>query len=144
MKKLTITIDLDQYDAGLTGELSIGDFSGIGEAYFSLSQIENFCNSLEKLATDSVGTAGLIGSHEKPDGTEYLELLGLRCYALSSNGVIGIHVTISNPPYTDCRVEEILKMSGEVMANSLEILDFVSQLRGLCTKKNEEAILHGK
>ncbi|WP_064608939.1 hypothetical protein [Photobacterium sp. J15] len=141
MNQLTVTIDLEDYTAGLTGKLDLNGFSGYGEGWFNLSEIENFCDSLEQVVNKVEGTTKLIAGQRNLDGSEYLERLGLRCSVIAKTGVFSIHISLSDYPYTGCRPEEIRKITGEIKADTRKVLNFVSQLRKLCIGKNTEAIL---
>jgi hypothetical protein len=55
-----------------------------------------------------------------------------------------VHVTLSEYPYTDCRPQEILTVSGELKIETQSALDFVQKLRNLCTGKISEVVLVGR
>lgn len=146
MERLTITADLEDYCVGLTGKINLQDFSGFGEAWFNLCDITDFCKKLKILASEMVGTIELIGSQSKPDGSEYLETFSIRCYVLSAsklNGIIGVHITLADYPYTDCRNEEIRKLSGELQVRNHKIVDFSDSLVKLINHNENETVLHG-
>ncbi len=88
--QLRVTIDLEEYDAGLTGVLSVDGFSGFGNGWFNLSDTKQFSVELERLALDAKGTAELIAGQSKADGSEYLECFGLRSYVVLKTGIIGV------------------------------------------------------
>ena len=142
--QLQVSIDLEDYAAGLTGMLSINGFRGFGEGWFNLSEINQFIDKLEKLASNVSGNADLIAGQSKTDGSEYLERFGMRCYVVAKTGIIGIHVTLTDYPYTDCRNEEISKISGEIKAEVQSVIEFCSQLRKLCSGVKREAVLVGR
>lgn len=144
MNQLKVTIDLEEYTAGLTGHLAVNGFYGFGEGWFNIPEITNFCESLEQLALRVDGKAELIAGQSNVDGSEYLERFGLRCSVISKTGIISIHVTLTEYPYTDCREEEILKVSGEIKAEVQSVINFATQLRNLCNSKGTEAILKGR
>ena len=144
MDKLTITADREDYSVGLTGSFSAKNFSGIGEGWFNNSDIEKFCSNIQNMANEMEGTAAIIGSQHKGDGSEYIERFALRCYVLSGNklnGIIGVHITLSEYPYTDCREQEILKVSGELQVRNHKIKDFSTDLNNLVQGKLNEVIL---
>lgn len=146
MNKLTITADREDYTVGLTGILHVDGFSGFGEGWFNNTDVSKFCSQLHSLATNMVGTAELVGSQSKGDGSEYLERLALRCYVLSDsrlNGIIGVHVTLSEYPYTDCREQEILKVSGELKVRNHKMIEFSEELKKLIQGNLNEVILNG-
>ena len=144
MSKLTITIDLEDHSASLFGKFESENFSGIGKGWFYLIDLKQFCNSFEKLIETNSGTANIVGSLRQSDGTGYLETLGLRSYVVSKTGILGVHVTLADYPYTDCRAEEISKVFGEVKVETQSAINFLNQLRKLIVGEITEAILYGK
>ncbi len=143
MNQLSIKIDLEDYAAGLMGHFEANGFKGFGEGWFNLSDIVEFCNRFEVVANLLEGEAELIAGQSKSDGSEYLERFGLRCYVVARTGILGVHVTLSEYPYTDCRPQEILKVSGELKVETQSALDFVQRLRSLCAGEIPEVILVG-
>jgi len=143
MNQLKIKIDLEDYTAGLSGIFEANGFSGFGEGWFNHKDIIEFSRSLETLANIMNGEAELIGGESKSDGSEYLECFGLRCYVISKTGIIGVHVTLSDRPYTDCRVKEILKVSGELRVEKQLALTFAQELHDLCLGQVSEVLLVG-
>ena len=142
--KLTVTIDLEEYDAGLTGTLEVDGFRGYGEGWFNLSEIKEFIEKLNNIASSLEGEADLIGGHSEMDGSNFLERLGLRCYPIGNLGVIGVHVTLAEYPYTDCRKEEILKVSGELKTEVQLVTNFTKELDGLISGTRESATIIGR
>ena len=142
MNQLTVSIDLEEYSAGLSGAFEANNFKGSGEGWFNLSDIEDFCDSLEKLANSLDGEAKLVAELSKDDDS-YLERFGLRCYMLSRTGILGVHVTLSDYPYTDCRPQEISKVSGELKVEVQSAINFVKGLRLLCSGDATEVTLLG-
>jgi len=146
MNELTITADREDYSVGLTGSFKAKNFSGFGEGWFNNSDIEEFCSHIQNMANEMKGTAELIGSQSKGDEGVYLERFALRCYVLSDsklNGIIGVHVTLSEYPYTDCREQEIFKVSGELQVRNHKMKDFSKELNNLVQGKLNEVILKG-
>ena len=146
MDILTITVDREDYCVGLKGSLQVNGFSGYGEGYFNNSTVKEFCSKLENLTNNMSGEAQLIASQSNPDGSEYLERLSLRCYVLSEskqNGIIGVHITLSEYPYTDCREQEILKVSGELQVRNHKMKEFSVNLNKLVQGELNEVILNG-
>ena len=147
MEQLILTADLEEdHIVGLSGKLNLNEFSGFGEACFNSDEISNFCQELNLLASEMEGTVELIGSQCKADGSEYLETLALRCSVLSStklNGIIGVHIILADYPYTDCRNEEIRKMSGELQIRNHKIKEFSDSLLLLVNGNQNEVILNG-
>ena len=146
MDKLIITADREDYSVGLTCHFNAQNFSGVGEGWFNNSDIKEFCSNVHKLTNEMKGTAELIGSQCKTDGTEYLELFALRCYVLSKsklNGIIGVHVTLAEHPSTDCREEEIFKVSGELQVRNHKLAEFSDELNNLVHGTLNEVVLKG-
>jgi len=146
MEQLTITVDLEDYTVGLSGKLNLHEFSGIGEAWFNVDDVKAFCKNLKQLSSEMDGEVELIGSQSKPDGSEYLETLSLRCNILSSsklNGIIGVHVMLAEHQHTDCRKEQVRKVSGELQVRNHKIEDFSNELLQLFNGNKNEVVLHG-
>jgi len=146
MNNLKIVADLEDYAVGLTGTLQADGFTGFGEGWFNNSDVKEFCARVLHLATDMNGSAELIGSQTKGDGSEYLERFALRCYILSEsklNGIIGVHVTLSEYPSTDCREQEILKVSGELQVRNHKMKEFSKSLDDLVRGNINEVTLVG-
>jgi hypothetical protein len=146
MEQLLITADLDDYSVGLTCKANLNDFSGFGEAWFNLDDITVFCEKLKQLASEMTGAVELVGSQSKADGSEYLETFSIRCYVLSAsklNGIIGVHVTLADYPYTDCRNNEIRKLSGELQIRNHKIEEFSASLLKLISNRQSETVLFG-
>lgn len=132
MNQLTLTIDLEEYSAGFYGVFEADGFKGFGEGWFNLSEIREFCDELEKLANTLDGETELVAGQSKTDGSEYLERFGLRCYVVARTGILGVHVTLTEYPYTDCRPQEISMVSGELKVEAQSAINFVQGLRSLC------------
>lgn len=146
MSQLSVSINLEDDDgtAGLTGRLDAEGFKGIGEGWFNLREIIEFCDGFETLANSVEGEAELIAGQSKLDGSEYLERFGLRCYVVAKTGILGVHVTLADYPYTDCRSQEISKVSGEIKVEIQSALNFIHGLRSLCAGNVSEVILVGR
>ena len=146
MNSLKIVADREDYAVGFTGTLNIDGFSGFGESWFNNSDVEEFSARLIHLATEMNGIAELVGSQSKEDGGNCLERFALRCYVLSEsklNGIIGVHVTLSEYPYTDCREQEILKVSGELKVRNHGMKEFAKKLCDLLLGSTSEITLAG-
>lgn len=146
MEQLTITADLEDYAVGLSGKLNLHEFSGIGEAWFNADDVKTFCKNLKQLSSEMDGAVELIGSQSKPNGSEYLETLSLRCNVLSSsklNGIVGVHVMLADHPYSDCRKEEIRKVSGELQVRNHKMEEFSNNLLKLLNGNEHQVVLHG-
>jgi hypothetical protein len=144
MNQLSLTVDLEDYTAGLTGRFKANGFKGFGEGWFNTSDIVEFCNTFEALTNSLEGETELIAGESKSDGSEYLELFGLRCYVLSKTGIIGVHTTLAETPYTDCRPQEISTVTGEIKIDVQSSFDFIKSLRSLCLNEVSEVTLIGR
>lgn len=131
---LVITANREDHSVGLTGKLFLDGFSGFGEGWHSNNDVSEFCKKILLLTEEMKGKAELIGAQSKGDGSDYLERFSIRIYPLDSsklNGIVGIHVTLSEYPYTDCRSEEILKVSGEFKTRNHTVARFAEDLSSL-------------
>jgi len=133
MNKLTITVDRDDYSIGLTGHLLVNGFSGFGKGWFNDRDVSSFCTRIQSIANNMKGTAEL-GAGSKSDSSECQQTFALNCYVLCDsklNGIIGVHVTLSECPYTGCREQEILKVSGELQVRNQHLAVFSQELKKL-------------
>jgi hypothetical protein len=146
MNKLKITANHDESSIGLNGTLHVNGFSGFGKGWFNKCDVTKFCTQVQNICNDMEGTEDLIGYQCKANGGEYLERFALRCYVLSKskiNGIIGVHVTLSEYPYTDCREQEIMKVSGELKVRNHNMEKFFEELNYLVQGKLNEVTLLG-
>lgn len=144
--KLVITAEREDYAVGLTGHLYLDGFSGFGEGWHNNSDVDEFCSNLLSLSETMEGAAELLGAECKADGSDYLETFCVRVYPINDsklNGTVGVHVTLSERPHTDCRPEEILKMSGELQARNHDIAQFAKDLGSLMSGSLREVCLCG-
>ncbi|MDP5191805.1 hypothetical protein [Rheinheimera baltica] len=144
MKQLSISIDLDDYTAGLTGRFETNEFKGFGEGWFNTADIIKFCKGLEQLANSLDGEAELVAGQSKSDGSEYTELFGLRCYVISQTGILGMHVSLTDYPYTDCRLQEVSSVSSELKIEKQIAINFAQDLHRLCLGGASEVRVVGK
>jgi len=143
MNQLTIKIDLEDYTAGLFVKINANGFSGFGEGWFNTSEIIGFCRELESLDSNSDGKCELVAGQSKSDGSEYIELIGIRCYVIA-NGLLGMHVSLTDYPYTDCRQHEISKVSSELKLNTQSAIEFAKNLHSLCLNEVKEVTVVGQ
>jgi len=144
--KLVITADREDYTVALRGNLYIDGFSGFGECWHNNSEVSDFCSDLLSLSESMEGTAELLGIQSKSDGTEYLERFCIRVYPLDRsklNGTVGVHITLAEPPGSDCRPEGILKVSGELKARNHHIAQFAKDISDLMSGSLKEVCLYG-
>ena len=142
--KLEVTVDLEDYSAGLFGKISSNEFSGFGEGWFNLVDIKTFISKAREMINCLEGKANLVAGQNSADGSEYLERFGLRCYPIGKAGVIGVHVTLTDYPYTDCRVEEVFKVSGEIKTEAQLVENFLKELSELISGTRDKAVLVGR
>jgi hypothetical protein len=143
--KLLITADREDNSVGLAGRLYIDGFSGFGEGWHNNSDVSEFCSKLLSLSESMESTAELLGTQSKTDGSEYLELFCIRAYPLDRsklNGIIGVHIKLAEYPYTDCRPEEILMVSGELKVRNHHIAQFSKDLGSLMSGSLKEVCLN--
>jgi len=145
--KLVVTAHRDDYAVGLIARLSVERFSGVGEGWHTNSDVLEFCSKLTSLSESMEGTAELFGTEANIDGSKCLETFCIRIYPLDRsklNGTVGVHVTLSTRPYTDCRQEEILKVSAELRALNQHVVEFSRDLKELVLGGLEEVCLYGE
>jgi hypothetical protein len=142
--QLTITIDLEECTAGLEGQLFNDGFTGIGTGWFNITDVMDFADQLEQCALKLTGTAQLIGGESNPDGSESLETFALRCSVVSRLGILGVQVSLASYPHTNCRIEEISRVSSELKADVQSVLNFSQQLRNMSQGVINEATLVGR
>ncbi len=144
MNILKITADREEYEVALTCHAFVNGFSGYGEGWFSISEVESLTHDLTKLSEHMEGKVELIGGQSKVDRSEFLETFGMRFYVLGKskiNGVVGIHVTLASPFGTYCTAEEVLKMSGQLKARNHNLKKFSNDLKDLLAGKIKEVTL---
>ena len=144
--KLVITADREDYALGLIGHLHLDGFVGRGEGWHNISDVTEFCSRLLSLSESMEGTAELLGAQSKSDGSERLETFCIRVYPLNGsqiNGTVGVHVTLSECPYADCRPEQIVKMSGELQVRNHHMAQFAKELGYLVSGSLKEVCLYG-
>jgi len=131
---LKITADREDYAVGLKSYLNVNGFSGYGEGWFNNSDIKEFCSKLSSISVEMEGEAELLGTEKRLDGSDYLETMCIRVYVLCAsklNGIVGVHITLSERPSSDSRAQEILKMSGELKVRNRLLGVFSSDLQDL-------------
>ena len=141
----TVSADLDEYEVKLYGTLEVEGFSGAGSGYFSKFHVFDFCENTIKLAESMEGSSELLGQLINNDGNVLLTSFAIRVYPLCRsklNGVIGMHITLGKYPYTDCREEEMLKVSGEIKTRNQHILQFAKDIKKLFSGEIKEAALN--
>jgi len=145
--KLVITADRDDYSIGLIGHLSVGGFSGFGDGWHNNSDVLEFCTKLTSLSETMEGSLELLGTETNNDRSEYLETFCIRIYPLDRsklNGTVGVHITLSTRPFTDCRPEEISKVSAELKILNHHLAKFSKDLKDLVLGDLEEVCLYGE
>ena len=138
---LKITADVeDDGTVGLTATAYTNGFSGVGEAWFNISDVHTFISNLESFARTTENPPVLEGGNWDGHGNLILKLLSFKFYSFSSSRA-GVKIQLASYPYTDCRPEEISKVTIELKPESQEILNFCEQLRSLLINNIGEACL---
>ena len=139
--QLIITIDQDDDGtAGLKAKVYSGSFSGEGEAWFKISEIRSFKNQLIEFAKTTENPPSIEGGNWDGKGNLKDTLLSLRFYSFS-NYRCGVQVKLSDYPQTDCREEEISRVSVELKPEASKVILFAEQLDSLLHSNTGEAIL---
>ncbi len=126
--------------AGIVAEVKSNGFSGKGEAWFNLSEIKSFANQLEEFAKSLNNPPIIQGGHWNGEGQLSEKLLSLRLYPIATHR-IGMHVFLADYPYTDCRPEEISRVSLELRPEAQATIEFAQQLARLASAESGEALL---
>ena len=138
---LKITADLDDDGTvGLTGAVSSDGFSGIGEAWFDVSDVMQFISKLEHFAKTTENPPEISGGNWDGNGNLIHALFSLQFYSFSSYRA-GVQVQLANHPSTDCRAEEISQVILELKPETQAILNFCEQLKALLFNNINEACL---
>lgn len=146
MNQLSVKIDLEDYCAGLHGQLEIDGFKGRGEGWFNISDIQAFANELEQQALSMEGKVELLGGNYASDGSGLeLELFAIRSYIISEPvKLLGFRIHLSEQQPTDYRRQEFLAVSGELLVEAQCVLNFVNDLRKMCRGEFEGTTLVGR
>ncbi len=138
---LKIIADIeDDGTVGLTGSVSSEGFSGKGEGWFNITEVERFISQLEHFAKTTEVPPELEGGYWDGNGNLSHKLFALRFYTVSSFRA-GLRVELANHPYTDCRSEEIASVALELQPETQAIIDFCAQLNHLLLNNIGEASL---
>ncbi|MBV1911243.1 MAG: hypothetical protein KUG78_18255 [Kangiellaceae bacterium] len=140
-KYLKITADIENDGTvGLTGVVSANRFTGTGEAWFNLSEVNEFIAQLENFSKTKEYPPEIAGGNWDGDGILKDRLFSLRFYLLSSIRA-GVLIELADYPYTDCRAEEIASVSLELQPETQELISFCGQLKKLLNNGVSEACL---
>lgn len=138
-----LKIKLDKDDDGTAGILATvksGAFSGSGEAWFNISDINKFVSDLKRFAETTKNPPIIEGGNWDGKGNLELTLLSLRFYVFSTYRC-GVQVNLADYPYTNCREEEISRVIVELKPEAQKVVEFSEQLKQLVNSKIEEATL---
>lgn len=130
----------DDGTAGLIASVKKGTFSGAGEAWFNISDINKFANELKSFAETTKNPLIIEGGHWDGKGNLKRILVSLRFYSFSSYRC-GVQVNLADYPYTDCREEEISRVIVELKPESQKVVEFSEQLKYLIDSTIKEATL---
>ena len=138
---LRITADIeDDSTVGLLAKVSSDGFAGYGEAWFNVSEVEDFIRQLRDFIETRNNPPHLVGGNWNKDGTIAEVLLSMRFYALSSFRS-GVHIELAQRPSTDSRPEEVERVVVELKPNVHELMDFCDDLEKLLANTLSEALL---
>lgn len=130
----------DDGTVGLIARVSCDGFSGFGEAWFNLTEVKNFISQLLVFSKSTQNPPLIAGGNWDGNGNLSEVLLSFRFYSFSDFRV-GVHVTLANHPYTDCRKEEISRVTVELKPEMQTVLSFCEQLNDLLLNDIQEACL---
>ena len=130
----------DDGSAGIVATVKTGAFSGTGEAWFNITDINKFIIKLENFAKTTEDPPFIEGGNWDEQGNLKLSLLSLRFYMFSTHRY-GVQVNLADYPYTNCREEEISRVIAELKPEAQSIVEFTNQLKQLVNSEIEEAIL---
>lgn len=130
----------DDGTVGLVAEVHSGDFSGKGEAWFKISEISAFVDQLLEFAQTTKNPPSIEGGFWGDDGELSELLLSFKFYSFS-NYRLGAHIVLADHPYTDCREEEVSRISVELKPVAQKVIEFCDQLKQLLLQKIDVAIL---
>ena len=139
----TLKIKLDQDDDGgvcVIAKVYSGNFSGEGEAYFNISDIKELSNNLTEFIKTQANPPSIKGGNWDGKGNLIEILLSLKFYSFS-NYRFGVLVNLTDHPYTECREEEISRVTVELKPNTHELSSFVEQINKLIHSEIKEAVL---
>ncbi len=138
---LKITADIeDDGTVGLTGAASCDGFSGVGEAWFNVTDVRKFILELQHFAKTTEKPPHISGGNWDGNGNLSEVLFSLRFYSFSSYRA-GMQIVLADHPSTDCRPEEISRVTLELKPETQAILNFCEQLDSLLFNSIEEACL---
>ena len=139
--QLIITLDHDDDGTvGLKAKVHSGAFSGEGEAWFQIPEIKAFIIQLINFAQTTENPPFIEGGNWDGKGNLKDILLSLRFYSFSDYRC-GIQVMLTDYPQTECREEEISRVSVELKPEASKVLLFAEQLEKLINSNNGEVIL---
>ncbi|MGH8618377.1 MAG: hypothetical protein ACREUW_11865 [Burkholderiales bacterium] len=143
--KLSYLDDGDLYSCGLAGEVRVGHFAGVGEAWFGRSELANFLSDLETFSKTLSGNPCIRGgfwNREKPDEIEQVNL-SLSFYTYSLSGKIGVRIDLADDPHTYRREEEVSRIQTELKTVPGMVDRFIKEARYMLRERDGFAILEG-
>ena len=138
-----LKVSIDQGEdgtAGVLAEVHSGSFAGKSEAWFNLSEINKFIKQLSSFSKTLENPPHLKGGYWNEQGNLKEVLLSFRFYAFSSYR-FGLEVILVEYPYSDCRKEEVSRVSVELQPESSKVVTFVEQLEKVINLQLKEAVL---
>lgn len=137
-----------QDDSDGTGKLiatvEAGGFAGRGGAWFGISQIEEFADSIAAFPLPWKKKCSLAGGFWK-EGQHQLdqEHLGIDVYPIDQRGHIGVQVRIASELWKGSRPESQMMAKVEVITSYQLLNDFSTQLKKLVRGSLEQVLLEG-
>ena len=140
-RTLTIRADIEsEYTIGLRAEVVSEGFSGHGEAWFNMSEVQNFITQLRHFASTTESPPHIQGGNWDGDGNLSEVLLSLRFYSLSDYRA-GVHIHLVDCPSTNARTEEVSKVIVGLKPTKHEVLSFCDDMDRLLSSELTEANL---
>ncbi len=136
-KNLEISIGLDdEYTCLLKGSANIEGFSGYGEGWFNISEVEGFIESLSKRELPLELAGGYYGNDHKLKHKNF----SLKISEISSNWKYSIAIVLQNFPEAGFRVESIMKFSSELIVGKQELDSIIENFSGM-VKGNQQCFV---
>ncbi len=130
----------DDGSVGLLASVTSGGFSGRGEAWFNVSEVKEFADQLRHFAETTEKPPFIQGGNWDGKGNLVEVLLSFRFYIFSSYRA-GVQVSLADYPYTDCRKEEISRVTVELKPETQAIINFCLQLDKVLSANNDAPVL---
>ena len=123
-----------------------GGFSGLGGAYFAVSEIERFASAISQCPLperERCSIASGFCSRAKPGILEQ-EHLGIQVYPIDSRGHIGVQVRVSTELWDGMRPESQQSSKVEIITTYQALAEFSEKVLAITRGSVKEAILSGQ